>query len=137
LSADDLFTRDTTTEVDGSGRVQEVLAKARELYAGGLDEDALSELRRVITLDPTNGEAYLLIGRINLRRADQEPAISALKTALFWDAKLIDAHILLGRIFIDRGDRAQAMSHAKSAMAIDPNNQEAIALQRLVETGGK
>jgi tetratricopeptide (TPR) repeat protein len=137
LSADDLFTRDTTTEADGSGRVQEVLAKARELYAGGLDDDALTELRRVITLDPTNGEAYLLIGRINLRRADQEPAISALKTALFWDAKLIDAHILLGRIFIDRGDRAQAMSHAKSAMAIDPNNQEAIALQRLVETGGK
>jgi tetratricopeptide (TPR) repeat protein len=137
LSPDDLLTRETTVTLDDTGKVQEVMAKARELYSAGLDEEALAELRRVITLDPTNGEAYLLIGRINLRRADQEPAISALKTALFWDAKLIDAHILLGRIYIDRGDRAQAMSHARSAMQIDPNNQEAIALQRLVETGGK
>lgn len=137
LGADEMLTRDQAIVSDGSGKVQEVLIKARELYAAALDEEALTELRRVITLDPTNGEAYLLIGRINLRRADQEPAISALKTALFWDAKLIDAHILLGRIYIDRGDRAQAIAHSRSAMQIDPNNQEAIALQRLVETGGK
>lgn len=133
LSADDLLTRDPIAVVDDSGRVQEVLGKARELYAASLDEDALTELRRVITLDPTNGEAYLLIGRINLRRADQEPAISALKTALFWDSKLIDAHILLGRIFVDRRDCAAAASYARAAVAIDANNQEAIALQRLTD----
>jgi chemotaxis protein methyltransferase CheR len=84
-----------------------------------------------------SAEAYLLIGRINQRRGDLDAAISALRTAVFWEAKLIDAHILLGRIFIERGDRAQAMSHARIAMQIDPNNAEAIALQRLVETGGK
>jgi cytochrome c-type biogenesis protein CcmH/NrfG len=133
LSADDLLTRDPGAVVDDTGRVQEVLGKARELYSASLDEEALTELRRVITLDPTNGEAYLLIGRINLRRADQEPAISALKTALFWDAKLIDAHILLGRIYIDRRDCGQASPHATAAITIDPANQEAIALQRQVE----
>ena len=90
-----------------------------------------------LTIEPMSAEAYLLIGRINQRRGDQEAAISALKTAIFWDAKLIDAHILLGRIFLERGDRAQAMTYARSAMQIDPNNQEAIALQRQVETGGK
>lgn len=133
LSADDLLTRDPVSVVDESGRVQEVLGKARELYAASLDEEALTELRRVITLDPTNGEAYLLIGRINLRRADQEPAISALKTALFWDSKLIDAHILLGRIFIDRRDCAAAASYSRAATQLDPSNQEAIALQRQVD----
>ena len=56
-------------------------------------------------IEPTNAEAYLLSGRINLRRSDQEAAIAALKTAIFWDPKLIDAHILLGRIFLERGDR--------------------------------
>jgi Tfp pilus assembly protein PilF len=79
----------------------------------------------------------MLIGRIQLRRGDQDAAISALKTSIFWDAKLIDAHVLLGRIFLERGDRAQAMAYARSAMQIDPNNQEAIALQRQVDTGGK
>lgn len=120
-----------------AGNTQELLAKARELYAAGRDEEALPELRRVLTIEPMSAEAYLLIGRINQRRGDLEASISALRTAIFWDAKLIDAHILLGRIFIERGDRAQAMSHARIAIQIDPNNAEAIALQRLVETGGK
>jgi len=124
-------------EAANVGSTQDLLAKARELYAAGRDEEALPELRRVLTIEPMSAEAYLLIGRINQRRGDLEASISALRTAIFWDAKLIDAHILLGRIFIERGDRAQAMSHAKSAIQIDPNNAEAIALQRLVETGGK
>ncbi|MBV9210394.1 MAG: hypothetical protein JOZ52_07185, partial [Acidobacteria bacterium] len=124
-------------EAANSSNTQDLLAKAREMYAAGRDEEALPELRRILTIEPMNAEAYLLIGRINQRRGDLEASISALRTAIFWDAKMIDAHILLGRIFIERGDRAQAMSHAKIAMQIDPNNPEAIALQRLVETGGK
>ncbi|MBD0373513.1 MAG: tetratricopeptide repeat protein [Pyrinomonadaceae bacterium] len=120
-----------------SGNTQDLLIKARELYSAGRDEEALPELRRVLMIEPMNAEAYLLIGRIHLRRGDQEQAISALKTAIFWDAKLIDAHVLLGRIFLERGDRAAAMTYARNAMQIDPNNQEAIALQRQVDTGGK
>ena len=123
--------------VDPGGNEQDLLLKAREFYQAGRDDEALLELRRVLTIEPMNAEAYLLKGRIYIRRGDQETAISALKTALFWDAKLIDGHILLGRIFLDRNDRAQAMTYARSAMQIDPNNQEAIGLQRQVETGGK
>ena len=48
---------------------------------------------------------------------------------------MIDAHILLGRIFLERGDRGEATKYALSAMTIDPNNQEAIALQRQVTMG--
>lgn len=122
---------------DPGGNEQDLLLKAREFYQAGRDDEALLELRRVLTIEPMNAEAYLLKGRIYIRRGDQETAISALKTALFWDAKLIDGHILLGRIFLERNDRAQAMTYARSAMQIDPNNQEAIGLQRQVETGGK
>ena len=75
---------------------EDLLAKARELYQAGRDDEALPELHRVVMLEPTNAEAYLLSGRINQRRGDQEAAIAALKTAIFWDPKLIDAHILLG-----------------------------------------
>ena len=86
-------------------------------------------------VEPMTAEAYLLIGRINQRRGELDFAINALKTAIFWDNKLIDAYILLGRIFLERGDRAQAMAYARNAMQIDPNNQEALGLQRQVETG--
>ena len=115
-----------------SSTTQDLLVKARDLYQAGRDEEALPELHRVVMIEPTNAEAYLLSGRINLRRSDQEAAIAALKTAIFWDPKLIDAHILLGRIFLERGDRGEARKYALSAIAIDPNNQEAIALQRQV-----
>ena len=114
---------------------QDLLAKARELYQAGRDDEALPELHRVVMVEPTNAEAYLMSGRINLRRGDQEAAIAALKTAIFWDPKLIDAHILLGKIFLERGDRGEAVKYATSAMGIDPNNQEAIALQRQVTMG--
>lgn len=114
---------------------EDLLAKARDLYQAGRDDEALPELHRVVMLEPTNAEAYLLSGRINQRRGDQEAAIAALKTAIFWDPKLIDAHILLGRIFLERGDRGEATKYATSAMTIDSNNQEAIALLRQVTMG--
>ncbi|MCM3904159.1 MAG: tetratricopeptide repeat protein [Pyrinomonadaceae bacterium] len=121
--------------VDAGSATQDLLGKARDLYQAGRDDEALPELHRVVMIEPTNAEAYLLSGRINQRRGDQEAAIAALKTAIFWDPKLIDAHILLGRIFLERGDRGEATKYASSAMTIDANNQEAIALQRQVTMG--
>ena len=88
-----------------------------------------------MNLEPTTAEAFLLSGRINQRRGDQEAAIAALKTAIFWDSRLIDAHILLGRIFLERGDMGEARKYAASAIGIDPDNQEAMALQRKVTMG--
>jgi tetratricopeptide (TPR) repeat protein len=111
--------------------------KIRELYTEGRDDEALAEIRKLFGLEPTNAEAFLYIGRINQRRGDQEAAIGALKTAIFWENThpLIDAHILLGRIFLERGDLGEARKYAASAMRIDPDNQEAMALQRQVTMG--
>jgi tetratricopeptide (TPR) repeat protein len=135
LNRDDVASLKNTDTMDPGTGQEDLLGKARDLYQAGRDEEALPELHRVVMLEPTNAEAYLLSGRINQRRGDQEAAIAALKTAIFWDPKLIDAHILLGRIFLERGDRGEAIKFATSAMNIDSNNQEAIALQRQVTMG--
>ena len=117
--------------------VDEMLAKARELYDAGRDDEALMHLRDVVRTEPMNAGAYLLTGRIYQRRGELAAAINQLKTSIFWDKNLIDAHILLGRIFLERGDRAQALAYAQSAMQLDPNNQEALALQRQLQVGIK
>jgi predicted Zn-dependent protease/TolB-like protein len=117
--------------------VDEMLSKARELYDAGRDDEALMHLRDVVRTEPMNAGAYLLTGRIYQRRGELAAAINQLKTSIFWDKNLIDAHILLGRIFLERGDRAQALAYAQSAMQIDPNNQEALALQRQLQAGIK
>jgi tetratricopeptide (TPR) repeat protein len=139
LNMDDVtdLARKNSAAADSAAATQDLLGKARELYQAGRDDEALPELHRVVMIEPTNAEAYLMSGRINLRRGEQEAAIAALKTAIFWDPKLIDAHILLGKIFLERGDRGEATKYAASAMSIDPNNQEAIALQRQVTMGSK
>jgi tetratricopeptide (TPR) repeat protein/nucleotide-binding universal stress UspA family protein len=116
---------------------QDLLERARKLYVAGQDDELLPELNRVLMIEPMNAEAHLYVGRVYQRRGDLPRAVASLKAALFWDAKLIDAHILLGRIFLEQGDRAQAMVHARTAIQLDPNNQEAIALFRQVETGAK
>jgi len=122
-------------EAARAASTQDMLAKARELYQAGRDDEALPEIARVLMFEPTNAEAFLMSGRINQRRGEQESAIAALRSAIFWDSHLIDAHILLGRIFLERGDRGEAVKYATSAINIDPNNQEAIALQRQVTMG--
>ena len=140
LNLDDVsdFIRGKEHPIDSTAQAtQDLLAKARELYQAGRDDEALPELHRVVMIEPTNADAYLMSGRINLRRGDQEAAIAALKTAIFWDPRLIDAHILLGKIFLERGDRGEAAKFAASAMSIDPNNPEAIALQRQVTMGSR
>src|SRR6185436_7931630 len=116
---------------------EEALNKIRELYQQGRDDEAMVEIRKLMVIEPTNAEVFLLSGRINQRRGDQEAAIAALRTAIFWDpsAKTIDAHILLGRIFLERGDIGEARKYASSAMTLDSANQEAIALQRQVTMG--
>ena len=128
---------EATQAAEGAREDGDLLQKGRELYRAGRDDEAIPELRRALTVEPMNAEAYLLIGRINQRRGDADAAISALKTAIFWDARMLDAHVLLGRIFFERGDRAQAIAYARNAIQIDPNNQEALALQRQVETGAR
>ena len=116
---------------------QESLNKIKDLYQQGRDDEAMVEIRKLLILEPTNAEGYLISGQINQRRGDQEAAIAALKTSIFWENNhpLIDAHILLGRIFLERGDLGEARKYAASAMTIDPNNPEAIALQRQVTLG--
>lgn len=131
------FIRRTTIEAANASNTQDALNKIRDLYQQGRDDEALTEIRKVLIVEPTNADAFLLSGRINQRRGDQEAAIAALKTAIFWDPppKMIDAHILLGRIFLERGDLGEARKYSVSAINIDSSNQEAIALQRQVTMG--
>ncbi len=122
-------------EAANANSAQESLSKIRDLYQQGRDDEALAEIRKLLNVEPTTAEAFLISGRINQRRGDQEAAIAALKTAIFWDSRLIDAHILLGRIFLEKGDLGEARKYAASAINLGPENPEAMALQRQVTMG--
>jgi tetratricopeptide (TPR) repeat protein len=107
-----------------------LLKRAIELYNLGHDQEALTELRRLVMEEPTNAEGYLLSARINWRNGDKDATIAAAKTAVFWDPELIEAHILLAKVFLANGDRTEANKYIINALNIDPTNQEAITLRR-------
>src|SRR6185436_12764304 len=122
----------TVTPVPAGG-THSLLERAVELYELHRDDDALSELNRLVQIEPTMANAYVLRARIYLRNGDQEAAIAAGKTAVFWDPKLIEAHIVLARIYLVRGDRGEANKYVNNALNIDSTNDEAISLRRQID----
>ncbi len=127
----------TTTAATPMSETEGLLATARTQVKNGNDDDAMATLRRVLASEPMSAESYLLLGKIHLRRGDIEQAISSFKTSVFWDNRLIDAHVSLGKIYVEKGDCLQAKNYAASAAEINPENQDAVALQRLSERCSK
>ena len=133
-----VFSRRMTENVRPAvNEAEGLIAKARDAYAKGNDDEAMALVRRVLVSEPMNAESYVILGKIHLRRGDRDPAASAFKTAIFWDNGQIDAHIALGRIYLERGDCLQVKTFAASALEIDANNQEAISLKRQSERCSK
>lgn len=114
-----------------------LLIQARKLYQEGSNDEAMVILRRILASEPMNAESYLLLGMIHLRQGEIDQATSSLKTALFWDNRLILANVNLGKIFLQKSDCLQAQNYSRLAIELEPENAEALGLQRQVERCSK
>ena len=134
LSREDLSNDAAPPPIDETAAM---LAEAQKHYDAGRDDDAMAILRRILVSEPMSAETYLLLGKIHIRRGDTEQAVSSFKASYFWNNRLIEAHVLLGRIYIQKRDCLQAKNYSVSALAIDPENEDALALERQVERCSK
>lgn len=89
--------------------------------------EATDELRRVLYLDPYDGQARYLLARSYLELGDLNRALTEAKMSL-WSDETPSAHILLSRILTQLGRKEEAQAEAQRALKIDPNNAEARAL---------
>jgi Flp pilus assembly protein TadD len=71
------------------------LDRGRRLFQQEHDEEAISELRRVVYLSPYQSEAHLLLGRIYLRTGRPQEAINSLKISVWSDPANTEAKQLL------------------------------------------
>jgi tetratricopeptide (TPR) repeat protein len=108
------------------------LDTARTAFLAGRDEEALSLLGRHLQTAPQSYEAHLLMGRVYERRGDFDRATNALKAAIFWNPRLVAAHVLLGRIAVLKKDCPAAQTSLDKALQIEPADQDAQALKRLI-----
>ena len=116
-----------------SPQTDQLLESARNAFFAGRDEEALVALRTLLETAPQSHEAHFLMGRVHERRGEFDRAIKALNAAVFWNPRLVGAHVLLGRIDVLKNDCAGAATALNKALQIDSANQDAQALNRLVE----
>ena len=114
-------------------QADQLLEAARNAFLAGRNEDALEALGKLLQIAPQNYDAHLLMGRVYERKGDFDRATNALKAAVFWNPKLVPAHVLLGRIAVLKNDCATAQGSVRKALEVDPNDQDALALKRLIE----
>ena len=127
----------TTIVQKSSSETDNLLGQARKLYQDGSNDEAMGVLRRILVSEPMSAESYLILGLIHLRQGEIDQATSSLKTALFWDNRLIQANVNLGKIFLQKGDCLQAQNYSRLAIELEPENEEALGLQRQVERCSK
>lgn len=126
-----------TTLAKRSEQVETLLAKAQGFFIAGRDQDAINSLTEVFKIASDNADAHLLMGRLQERRGNLEGAITSLKAAVFWNSKLIAGHVLLGRIYFQKNELVQARNHLKQALTLNPEDRDALALKRLIDSENK
>lgn len=114
-------------------QAEQLMEKARNAFFAGRDEETLALIGNLLQVAPQSYEAHLLMARVFERRGDFDRAVNALKAALFWNPRLTAAHVLAGRIAVLKNDCFNAESSVTKALQINPTDQDALALQRLIE----
>jgi tetratricopeptide (TPR) repeat protein len=89
------------------------------------DAEALAQ--RVLTRDPTDTRAHLLLGRALLARGEYGLALDEIESAQTREGNS-EVELWLGQALEYNGDPKQARIRYKKALEIDPHNLEAAAL---------
>jgi len=82
-------------------------------------------LRRVISKDPQNADAYFMMGMMFREQNDLDKAKNAFQAAIELDPELIDGWIILGNIY-ESEDDPLALQYYTSAGEIDTSNVRAL-----------
>jgi len=103
------------------------LNRGTDFCRRGMWLEATSELKRVLYLNPYNGEARYLLASAYLNLGDLDHAVVEAKMSL-WNNETAAAHALLARILSRLGRAAESRQEAERALELDPSNAEARSL---------
>ena len=128
--------------IENRGADSAVLPVTDKWTEGGPElQEATSQFRTVIQLDPTNRDAWLLLATCLDNMGEDDDAINAYQQTINLDPSkptARDAHNNLGLLLMARKDYKGAKSHFDSALAIDPTfNPSRMNLEKLKKKAPK
>lgn len=95
---------------------------AKTLKKRGMDEKAVEEIEKAVTLDPSNPEGHILLGFFMLDQGELDRAIEHLSTSMELDPKSTDAKIGLGRAYRMKGQTDKALGILDTELNLFPDS---------------
>jgi tetratricopeptide (TPR) repeat protein len=94
--------------------------KARMAVARGSGEEEAQILNEIVTLDPMDGEALILLGQYHARKGDAEQAVFLYERAAKIEKYEADAKVRHAQLLVGKGNYAEALPLLRSAQQIKP-----------------
>ncbi len=92
--------------------------------------EAVPELKQALQIDPSLDEARKALASEYLRESKPEEALRVLRTARNTNTKDPQLIVMLAGILLQKGEKAEAQRELRRALAIQPDDQDALRLER-------
>ncbi|PWT81179.1 MAG: hypothetical protein C5B44_04190 [Acidobacteria bacterium] len=99
--------------------------RAASLYKSGKTEEALIILKQVVKANPTDDQAWLVMGLAQLQRQDVKGAAKSFETSLKLNSKLPLAHVGLSYTLLMRNKLSDAVREAEIALGLNSHLENA------------
>lgn len=107
------------------------------LYRKGDYDEAITQYRKVMTLEPSFSDVYINLGAVFLKKGQIDRAIESFNQAVKLTPRDARAHYCLGESFASKGRYDEAIAQYETALKTDPRNTRTRTslAQALIETG--
>ncbi|MCF6154727.1 MAG: tetratricopeptide repeat protein [Candidatus Brocadia sp.] len=103
-------------------------------YRKGLINEAEREFKLTISIEPYHAEAHNDLGILYNDKHQYDDAIHEFETAIQIKPDYANAHMNLGAVILKhRKDRDTALFHLKESLKIDPQQEQAMGIKKLIE----
>jgi tetratricopeptide (TPR) repeat protein len=118
----DAIDKTFAAKVDDNARKEMLKLRARIAVASGAGEEEARVLEQIVTLDPLDGEAILLLGQYHQRRGESEMAVLQFERAAGIQGFEADAKVRHAQLLVGKGRYAEALPLLRRAQQVKPRD---------------